>query len=861
MLSDESILALQAVGISPDDNSRIEVNEFSKIIDYLRAKFSAAEVDNRLQEITRYALESGRSSHIDRYRSSSMPRPAAPVTPDNYARYLALLQFDSIFPKIALNLETSQVPGALIYSAMRYGLLLDRDLIRDWRNNNFYAGLWHHKGIFWFELVKHKAAEPMIWQPDDLTLLLLVRYRDQLDVNNSTSWVKYLNRFLNPYIGLLRLLNEEAMIDLFQAVLKNHVPSYLVEISANRKKNRSLTRQQFLRLISRRAPSVRHPCDPLSISAGTTSRKQKRSVYAKYISKLIQQSTTPDEFLQRAKCQELSGALRSVIKCAAFFCRNDTQFGTRLKKSGVIRIVNNLAQRFEQSFPDTDPEALSSNQLQDSFLDIISSSNSSSTTNLITSLNYYFWYLHNENGRALITIPTSHVSRKQNWLYPSMVMPWEFLAIKSLLNRKLKLAAEPNDKLIISRMILAVILGYRSGLRRGEILSLRCRDIQLEGIPTIVISTHGKFKPKTLSANRVIIVGGRYSRDEIDMLKRLVLTGNEYMPGDERHIFSGYHQLSDATNNNNIFDEISHIIRFVTGDENASFHSLRHSFASLNLYRMIRSRFSPSLPVNDYVDYDTGDDFSVYLNRLAPLPGATRRVNPVYQISAEMGHASPETTLGTYVHSLDWVLPYYQRRMTPTFSTAQLAVALGVSRQAIQKTVKADGERNLTDYRDMLVRKLKRISTNVDLSDWTEPRHRLRLGNYNRTFEFDGCVSAIKRYRKNQISLRQLFTLYPRLLDLPHELLRDRDLISHFCRLHTKRQKIAGDSIIQRFSKLIPSEQRYCCYRWDISRKEWKSGGFSRPKNSFESKRTEKAYRYLANSLKVFDSVESLIQP
>ena len=82
MLSDESILALQAVGISPDDNSRIEVNDFSRIIDYLRAKFSAAEVDNRLLEITRYALESGRSSHLDRYRNSAMPRPAAPVTPE-----------------------------------------------------------------------------------------------------------------------------------------------------------------------------------------------------------------------------------------------------------------------------------------------------------------------------------------------------------------------------------------------------------------------------------------------------------------------------------------------------------------------------------------------------------------------------------------------------------------------------------------------------------------------------------------------------------------------------------------------------------------------------------------------------------
>ncbi|UXD88952.1 tyrosine-type recombinase/integrase [Thalassolituus hydrocarboniclasticus] len=856
MLSDESILALQAVGISYNEITRIEVHDYSRVIDHLRKNFSASEVNDRLHEIARYAIDSGRSSHADLYRSSAMPRPSAPVTPDNYALYQALLQLDSIFPQIILDLETSQVPGALIYSAMRHGLLLDRDLIRDWRIKNFYGGLWRYQNTLWFELSKHANSEPMIWQPDDMTLLLLVRYRNQLDVNNSTSWHQYLSRFICPYIGLLRLPNVEIIIDLFQAVLKNYVPSYLVEISANRKKNRSLTRQQFLRLITRRVPHVRYPSAPLSISAGIISRKQKRSSYSNYVSHVIRQSAAPEEFIQHANGQKLSGALRSVIKCAAFFCRNDTQFGTRLKRSGVIRIVNNLTQRFEQLFPDTDPETLPSDQIQESFKDIISSSNSSSSKNLITSLDYYFWYLHNENDRALVTVKSAHASREQNWLYPSMVMPWEYLAIKNLLHRKLKLAEEPKDKFIISRMILAVMLGYRSGLRRGEILSLRYRDIQLEGIPTIVISTHGKFKPKTLSGNRVVIVGGRYSDDEMNTVRGLMSTGHQNVSIDERQIFSGYLQLSDSTNNKNIFDEISHIIRFVTGDENASFHSLRHSFASLNVYRMIRSRFSASLPVIDYVDCDTGEDYSVYLNRLAPLPGATRRVNPVYQISAEMGHASPETTLGTYVHSLDWVFPYYQRRMMPTFSTAQLAEALGVSRQAIQKTVKANGGRNLADYRDMIVRKLKPISTNVDLSDWTEPKHRLRLGNYNRNFEFDGCVSAIKRYRKKKISLRQLITLYPKLLDFPHEILRDSDLINHFARLHTNNQKIAGDNIIQRFSDLVPSEQRYCFYRWGISRDEWNSGGLNKPRLIFESKRTEKAYNYLAKSLKVFDSAE-----
>jgi len=856
MPSDESRRVLEAVGISPDDNSRIEVGDLSRVIDYLRKNFSASEVDERFQEITHYAIESGRSSHADLYHSSAMPRPAAPVTPDNSDLYLALWQFDSIFPKIMLDIDKEQIPGALIYSAMRYGLLLDRDLIRNWRIKNFYDGLWRHQNTLWFELSKHANSEPMIWRPDDMTLLLLVRYKNQISVNKTTSWYQYLKRFLSPFLGLLSLPKENKLIDVFRAILKNKLPSYLVDISTDRKRNRGLARDGFLRLLTKKIPPIIHQSDLSRTSDDITSRKQNRSAFADLVSHMVRTSTNANELIHRASTQSLSPALISVIKCSAFYYRSDTKFGKRLKDSGVLRIANNLSQRFDQKFSECDPECLSSDQLQRMLNEVVESQNNKSTPNLIKSLNHYLWYLHNENDRELIDLPRLKVQKEDNWLYPSMVMPWEYLAIKNLLHRKLKLAAEPKDKFIISRMILAVMLGYRSGLRRGEILSLRYRDIQLEGIPTIVISTHGKFKPKTLSGNRVVIVGGRYSDDEMDTLRGLMSTGHQNVPIDERQIFSGYLQLSDSTNNKNIFDAISHIIRFVAGDENASFHSLRHSFASLNVYRMIRSRFSASLPVIDYVDCDTGEDYSVYLNRLAPLPGATRRINPVYQISAEMGHASPETTLGTYVHSLDWVFPYYQRRMMPTFSTAQLAEALGVSRQAIQKIVKADGERKLADYRNMLVRKLKPISTNVDLSDWTEPKHRLRLGNYNRNFEFDGWVSAIKRYRKKKISLRQLITLYPKLLDFPHEILRDSDLINHFARLHTNNQKIAGDNIIQRFSDLVPSEQRYCFYRWGISRDEWNSGGLNKPRLIFESKRTEKAYNYLAKSLKVFDSAE-----
>ncbi|WP_430461081.1 site-specific integrase [Thalassolituus sp. LLYu03] len=859
MLSDKSRRVLEAVGISPDDNSRIEVGDLSRVIDYLRKNFSASEVEDLFQEITRYAIDNGRSSNADLYHSSSMPRPAAPVTPDNSDLYLALWQFDSIFPKIMLDIDKEQIPGALIYSAMRYGLLLDGDLIRDWRIKNFYDGLWRHQNTLWFELSKHVNSEPMIWRPDDMTLLLLVRYKNQIRVNKTTSWYQYLKRFLSPFLGLLSLPKQNKLIDVFRAILKNKLPSYLVDISTDRKRNRGLARDGFLRLITKKVPPVIRQSDLSWPSEDIASRKQKRSVFADLVSHMVRTSDNANELIRRASTQQLSPALRSVIKCAAFYYCRDTKFGKRLKASGVLRIANNLSQRFEQKFSECDPECLSSDQLQHMLNEVVESQNNKSIPNLIKSLNHYLWYLHNENDRELIDLPRFKVQKEDNWLYPSMVMPWEYVALKNILYRNLMFANDEYDYQINHRMLIALILGYRSGLRRGEISSLRYRDIHLEGLPVIVITKHEGFSPKTRSGNRQVVVGGRYSDDEMGLIKELLYAVDENTFSDERHVFSGYYKLTDSTNNKKIFEEISKAIRFLTGDKNASFHSLRHSFASLNLYRMVRSQLSPEYLEDDNLNYDTGEDYSVYLRRLSPLPGATRTVNPVDQISAEMGHASPETTLGTYVHSLDRLFPYYQRLMMPTFSTAQLATALGVSRQAIQKTVKANGERNLADYRDLMVRKLKSVSANVDLSDWTFPQRRLRIGVFTRRFEFDGCTWAIRQYHKGRISLRHLLTLYPGMRDFPLELLRDHGLIRHFSRLSTNQQKLHGDSIIQRFSDLVPSEQRYCCYRWGISRDEWNSGGFNKPRLIFESKRTQKAYVYLANKLGVFGSAESLV--
>lgn len=855
MLSDSARNTLLAFGIDPDGTDHISADNFSGIIDYLRSLHSASVVDEILESIIRYAVDAGRSSHADLYRSSMLSRPSAPVTPNNNQLYLALCRFDGLFPEIMLNLSDNQVPGALIYGAMRYGLLIDKDLIRSWRETGFVHEIRQYKNYLWILLSKNVESEPIVWQPDDLTLFMMVRYKERLFLSKGTSWYRYLTIFLRPYIDIADWPSMEVFIDAMIAVLKNFVPSYLVEISTNRNRNRSLTEHGHLRLISRMIPDgvcVSVKSENSDRGEGRVSRKQRRSRDSDTISSIVHDCDSALDLIDRSESLGFSLPLMSLIRCAGFYIENDTEFGTRLERSGVVRIVNNLSTRFKHIFKEVDPESLSSDYLVDSLQDMVLAERESSQKNLRVSVNYYLWYLHHKNDRGYLCIEDE--MREGKFSHPAMVLPWEYDAIKSTLRRQLSMSSRSDDKQRDKYMLLALIFGYRSGLRRGEITSLRYRDIHLLGLSSIVISRHGDFKPKTQSGNRQVVVSGRYDEQELSLIKSIVSARIHSSCSDEEFIFGHYEVNSNSTNNKKIFEELTWIIRSVTGDKNASFHSLRHSFASINIYRMIRSRWLSEYPVDDHLDYDTGENYDVYLSRLSPLAGASRRVNPIYQISAEMGHASPITTLCTYVHSLDWILPLYQRRMMPEFSSAQLAIGLGISRQAIQKTARAEGRRKLSDYRLSMVRKLKNITTVVDLSGWYHPWKNSTFDGYNKSFEFDGVVTDIRHYDKGKITLRNFLRRHPVILRLPSELLKDFDLMKLFSALYLREEKSRGDNILKKFSELTPSEQKYCVYRWQVSREIWLEHGLKRRPLEFRSVRSEKSYQYLVRTLGIFDA-------
>jgi len=109
-----------------------------------------------------------------------------------------------------------------------------------------------------------------------------------------------------------------------------------------------------------------------------------------------------------------------------------------------------------------------------------------------------------------------------------------------------------------------------------------------------------------------------------------------------------------------LFQPVQTALRTVSGDPSLRYHHLRHSFVTFTLLRLLERSPCELLPTAWLLD-DHGDialpnttaDISV-LAGLAPQDRPSRK--RLWQLALWAGHASPEETLSTYSHLLDWVL-------------------------------------------------------------------------------------------------------------------------------------------------------------------------------------------------------------
>lgn len=231
--------------------------------------------------------------------------------------------------------------------------------------------------------------------------------------------------------------------------------------------------------------------------------------------------------------------------------------------------------------------------------------------------------------------------------------------------------------------IVLMILGFELGLRRGECLRLRICDIKVDNniSQSLMLVRNSRFGiTKSLSSVRKIPIGVLLDPASLVRIfswhnKRIFEAGS----ADNEDLL-----LSGSQNNINpspqeLFAPIKQAIVQVTGDRTLRFHHLRHSFANWTLVRMLSTTMSlPDSPFLRHPVFSTQRCNEV-VNGLLQNSDTGRKF--LYELARLMGHSSPETTLLSYVHILDWLLSQActQAQNEIGFSAQNVSFLTGVS--------------------------------------------------------------------------------------------------------------------------------------------------------------------------------------
>ncbi|WP_017429315.1 site-specific integrase [Vreelandella jeotgali] len=234
---------------------------------------------------------------------------------------------------------------------------------------------------------------------------------------------------------------------------------------------------------------------------------------------------------------------------------------------------------------------------------------------------------------------------------------------------------------------LVLILGYRLGLRRSECAFLLVRDVAFvldhdEISSELIVRANQFHTGKTYSATRRLplwLLMPEEKRQLIDWCQRR--RGESTTKATEQHLLfchsgNGTLPLGDKE----LFRPIQTALKTVSGDPTVRYHHLRHSFVSFTLLRLLERSPGELLPqrwlLNDESKIampNAQADIST-LAGLAPQSSPTRK--RLWQLALWAGHATPDETLGTYSHLVDWALGHELRQCIDPLVTTDMQMGL-----------------------------------------------------------------------------------------------------------------------------------------------------------------------------------------
>ena len=215
---------------------------------------------------------------------------------------------------------------------------------------------------------------------------------------------------------------------------------------------------------------------------------------------------------------------------------------------------------------------------------------------------------------------------------------------------------------------LGVILGWRAGLRAGEVTKLRLCDIENSPERTLFIRDTPFGNNKSPAAKRQITLSDLLTSGEMTVLER-VLAGHRMTTENQRLPLLRLPGSQLPFERSKFSDLVSKLIRITLNGDDWTFHHLRHS-AFNNLFLILEGLGGADPSIHGW------SKEQMTRVRDSVVGDGVSKQKTYFALAAFAGHASPSETFGSYIHLAREALSEHVAKMDVTAEHHLYAAAL-----------------------------------------------------------------------------------------------------------------------------------------------------------------------------------------
>lgn len=308
------------------------------------------------------------------------------------------------------------------------------------------------------------------------------------------------------------------------------------------------------------------------------------------------------------------------------------------------------------------------------------------------------------------------------------------------------------------------ILGYRCGLRLGEILKLQINDIELSDVSWLTVRENQYGNNKSNAAYRKVplipLLVTHPQKDELttfsEYAKISALLRERRSRAGEHNIllFSQPHNSGIKLAQSNVSRILKTILTHLSGLSHFVEHHLRHSCIS---------RMQFIIHAEDVDDVIASGELKEILpydkqkcQDILDLICTKNKRDRYWAVASFAGHSSPETTFNNYYHFSDMILGYLVNQRSDAYGQAFLHHLSGISKKKLKDIVNNTSNIELKDIIPELLDQVKKWNK-VPLKRREYKASGLTI--QKRRISLDTCYQVLKCYEQG-ISPQDLLYIY-----------------------------------------------------------------------------------------------------